>query len=104
MISNSEIPVPSTLEEVNTSLEKVREEHRSLLSEIAEARQFTRTKELQMKQLEDHFKYLEKEHLRIQDWDKQVMEREQQINKHYTLVADTGVLGATMGNNNGVLQ
>lgn len=90
-------PVPTTLEEVNRALEEARKEHKHLLTEIAEAKQFMLTKEVQQKQIADHFLFLEKEHKRISEWDKSVSERE---TNHYTLQADTGHI---FGDINGIL-
>lgn len=90
MINNPTPPTPSTLEEVQVALENVRGEHVNLTKDIASAKQWLQTYEVQRKQLEDFSDFLAKEQSRVQDYEKQVQNRE------YVLQAETGKLGTLM--------
>lgn len=85
-------PEESSLEEITGQLEAVRKEHSSLLSEIAEARQFQQNREVQQKQIEDQFEFLRKEQLRLQNWEDQIKTVEDGLNIHHTLIAQKGTL------------
>lgn len=57
--------------------------------------------EVKSKQLEDHRDFLDKRQIRLEEWEKQLIEIDGK--KHYTITADTGRLGANMGETNGGL-
>lgn len=101
-----EIPTETTMEEVLPALEHARAEHLRLVKENAELKQSFLNVKVREKQLQDHADFLDKKQQRLEDWDRQVSERETQMNnqpKHYHMVADMGALGALMGHSNGDL-
>lgn len=88
----------TTIEQVNAAIARAKEEHKQILDEITEARQWQEQRDKRMLALQDHEAYLAKEQKRLQEWDAQVLAREQAVKvkedgtKHYTLQADTGVI------------
>lgn len=125
MINADLPPEPSSLAEVQESLEAVRTEHARLSGEIEEARKWLSTQKAQEKQLNDFSDFLAKDQLRIKEWEQHVLEQEQNLNtatadlkmdldKHleqikdvtntlepqtvtrYTLIAETGDLEGKM--------
>jgi peptidoglycan hydrolase CwlO-like protein len=89
---------PTTVEDVLPTLAMLQEEHRRLTKVIAEAKEWEEHKDKRMQTLQDHEAYLAKEQQRLQEWDAQVLAREQAVKikedgtKHYSLQADTGVI------------
>lgn len=77
-----------SIEECHRSLDKA---HASLKYLIERTEQLKTTYDIQIKQLQDHFDFLSKEQNRIKEWEILVNDREQ---KHYSMPADTGYLGA----------
>lgn len=126
-------PKSTSVDEVQASLDLVKEEHRRLVDDISKAKQWLQTHAVQEKQLNDFSDFLGKEHIRIKEWEMNVSAQENKLNAmaaelsdslskhaenlkaakysedlqmqptHYTIKAEVGYLGANMGEPSGSL-
>lgn len=90
-------PEETSLEHARQILADIKDEHSSLLEDIAAAKQWQQTYETQKRQLEDFSDFLNKKYAQLQAWEAQL----DKADRHYTIIAETGTLGASMGDISG---